>query len=147
MGRGWDEQGEKGVLIVTLDETVQTRFVPLNTPQFFDLTVDFSKGIGAVLPAVANEHFYRITLTGEAENVDLDALQEAFSNFPNLILRDHTTKPVDIWVSAGEDNFEGMYFGLLRDALGDADQETQETILLAAKLTRQILDGQEVTLP
>ena len=147
MGRGWDEQGEKGVLIVTLDETVQTRFVPLNTPQFFDLTVDFSKGIGSVLPAVANEHFYRITLTGEAENVDLDALQEAFSNFPNLILRDHTTKPVDIWVSAGEDNFEGMYFGLLRDALGDADQETKETILLAAKLTRQILDGQEVTLP
>ena len=135
------------MLIVTLDETVQTKFVPLGTPQFFDLTVDFSKGIGSVLPAVANEHFYRITLTGEAENVDLDALQEAFSNFPNLILRDHTTKPVDIWVSAGEDNFEGMYFGLLRDALADADQETQETILLAAKLTRQILDGQEVTLP
>lgn len=147
MGRGWDEQGEKGVLIVTLDETVQTRFVPLGTPQFFDLSVDYSKGVGSVLPAVANADFYRVTLSGEAENVDLEALQAEFSAFPNLILRDHTTQPVDIWVSAGEDNFEGMYFGLLKDALETADEETKETILLAARLTRQILDGQEVMLP
>ena len=147
MGRGWDEQGGKGALIVTLGDTVQTRFVSLDAPQFFDLSVDVSAGIASVLPAVANDDFYRVTLTGEAESVDLDALQAEFAAFPNLVLRDHTRKPVDLWQSLGQDNFEGMYFGLLKDALADADEETQAKILLAAKLSRQILDGQEVTLP
>jgi len=147
MGRGWDEGGEKGVLLVTLDESVRTKFVPLNTPQFFDLTVDVSKGVGSVLPAVPGNDFYRITLTGETESMNLEALQAEFGNFPNLVLRDQTTRPVDIWAGAGEDNFEGMYFGLLQDALADADEAMQEKILLAAKLSRQLLDGQEVVLP
>ena len=147
MGRGWDEEGEKGVLIATLDDEAQTKFVPLNTPGFYDLAVDAGSGIGTVLPAVPNEDFYRITLTGEAEMPDLDALQKEFSSFPNLTLRDHTRRPVDLWQKAGEDSFEGMYFGLLKDALDDAAEEEREKILLAAKLSRQLLDGQEVELP
>ena len=78
---------------------------------------------------------------------DLDALQEEFFRFPNLTLRDHTRRPVDLWQKAGEDSFEGMYFGLLKDALDDAAEEEKEKILLAAKLSRQLLDGQEVELP
>ena len=147
MGRGWDEEGEKGVLIATLDDEAQTKFVPLNTPGFYDLAVDAGSGIGTVLPAVPNEDFYRITLTGESEAPDLDALQKEFSSFPNLTLRDHTRRPVDLWQKAGEDSFEGMYFGLLKDALDDAAEEEKEKILLAAKLARQLLDGQEVELP
>jgi len=147
MGRGWDEQGDKGVLIVTIDQETQVKFVPLDGPQFFDISADFRDGVGSVLPAVANNDFYRVTLTGEAESIDLDALREEFGAFPNLVLRDQTRKPVDLWQSVGEDNFEGMYFGLLQDALANATPETKEKILLAAKLSRQILDGQEVVLP
>ena len=147
MGRGWDEQGEKGALIVVLEERAKVRFVTLGAPQFHDLTVEASEGVSSVLPAVANRDFYRITLTGEAENVDLDALQAEFSAFPNLTLRDQTRRPVDLWKSLGEDNFEGVYFGLLKASLAEADPEIRETILLAAKLSRQILDGQEVALP
>ena len=147
MGRGWDEEGDKGVLIATLDDEAQTKFVPLNTPGFYDLAVDAGSVIGTVLPAVPNEDFYRITLTGEAEMPDLDALQEEFFRFPNLTLRDHTRRPVDLWQKAGEDSFEGMYFGLLKDALDDAAEEEREKILLAARLSRQLLDGQEVELP
>ena len=147
MGRGWDEEGEKGVLIVTLDDGAQTKFVPLDTPGFYDLAVDAGSGIGSVLPAVPNADFYRITLTGEAELPDLEALQEEFSRFPNLTLRDHTRRPIDLWQKAGEDSFEGMYFGLLRDALDGAAEEEKEKILLAAGVSRQLLDGQEVELP
>ena len=147
MGRGYDEQGEKGVLIVTLEDTVQTRFVSLEGPRFFDVSVDFAAGIGSVLPAVANHDFYRVTLTGEAEKVDLEALRAQFGAFPNLVLRDQTHRPVDLWQSVGEDNFEGVYFGLLQGALAEANPEEKEKILLAAKISRQILDGQEVILP
>jgi DNA repair exonuclease SbcCD nuclease subunit len=145
MGRGWDEGGEKGVLIVSLDKEIQVRFAPLDGPKFFDLTLEGTDP-AAVLPAVANEDFYRVTLTGEAESVDLDALQAEFAAFPNLILRDQTVRPLDIWAGAGEDSFEGAYFGMLRDALENAEED-KDTILLAAKLSRQLLEGQEVKLP
>ena len=98
-----------------------------------------------MLPAIPNDDFYRITLTGETELPDLEALQKEFSQFPNLILRDHTRRPVDIWKSLGEDSFEGMYFDLLKAALKGDEQD--ETILLAAKISRRLLDGQEVELP
>ena len=145
MGRGWDEEGEKGVLIVTVDDGVQTQFVPLDTPEFHDLEINAREGLASVLPAIPNDDFYRITLTGETETPDLEALQKEFSRFPNLILRDHTRRPVDIWKSLGEDSFEGMYFDLLKAALKGDEQD--ETILLAAKISRRLLDGQEVELP
>ena len=147
VGRGWDEEGEKGALIVSLEETAQIKFVPLDTPKFYDLRVDFSRGIGSVLPAIPGDDFYRITLTGEAEQADLESLRAEFSAFPNLVLRDETRKPVDPWENAGEDHFEGMYFGILKQMLDTADEEEKSRILLAAKLSRQILDGQEVVLP
>ena len=53
----------------------------------------------------------------------------------------------DMLGAIGEDSFEGVYFGMLKDALADADPQTQQQIMLAAKLSRQILDGQEVALP
>ena len=146
MGRGWDEQGEKGALIITLDETVQMQFVPLDAPKFYDLSVDYAKGVGSVLPAVPGNDFYRVTLTGEAEQVDLEALGEAFGEFPNLVLRDDTHRPADPWEHAGEDNFEGVYFGILKQMRENADEEEKARILLAAKLSRKILDGQEVVL-
>ena len=146
MGRGYDEEGEKGVLIVTVEDTVTTRFVPLGTPQFFDLECAVTE-LEALLPPVGNDHFYRITLTGESEPLDLSALASQYSRFPNLELRDKTVPPVDIWRTLGEDSFEGTYFGLLHHALTGADEETQRKLKLAAKISRQILDGQEVTLP
>lgn len=146
MGRGYDEQGEKGVYIVTLEDTATVRFRPLNTPRFYDLQATPAE-LGSVLPPVASEDYYRITLTGSCELPDLDALKAEFSRFPNLVLRDKTTRPVDIWGSLGEDSFEGTYFGLLKQALETANEEEKQEILLAAELSRRLLEGQEVVLP
>lgn len=146
MGRGYDEEGEKGVLIVTVEDSVTTRFVPLGTPQFYDLECTVTE-LEALLPPVGNNHFYRITLIGESEPLNLAALSTQHTRFPNLELRDKTVPPVDIWRTLGEDSFEGTYFALLHDALAGADEDTQRKLKLAAKISRQILDGQEVTLP
>ena len=147
MGRGYDEEGEKGLLIVTVDETVSTRFVPLDTPRFYDLEIPGEQPLSSVLPPVGNDYFYRITFTGPSEPLDLPAMAADYARFPNLELRDRTTPPVDIWGSAGEDTFEGMYFKLLHDAMDAAEESERATVRLAAKLSRQLLDGQEVVLP
>lgn len=146
MGKGYDEQGEKGVYIVTLDSEVSLRFRSLNTPRFYDLQTEPTH-LANLLPPVVSEDFYRVTLTGCCEAPDLDALYTEFAHLPNLLLRDKTTRPVDIWGSLGEDSFEGVYFGLLKQALDTASEEEKQEILLAAEISRQLLDGQEVTLP
>ncbi len=147
MGRGYDELGEKGVLIVTLDSQVQARFLSLDTPRFYDLECDVQADAAAalerMLPAVGNSDFYRITLIGESAPLDLDALAKQLDRFPNLTLRDRTVPPLDIWGSAGEDSLEGIYFDMLRQQLGDHP----DTAALAARISRQILEGLEVTLP
>ena len=151
MGHGYDETGEKGALIVTLGDTVSTRFVSLDTPRFYDLELevgdDAAGGLDRLLPALGSRDFYRVTLTGPSQPLDLGMLQARFDRFPHLILRDRTTAPLDIWGSAGDDTFEGTYFGLLQSALAAAAEEDKDTVLLAARISRQLLEGQEVHLP
>ena len=146
MGRGYDETGEKGVYIVTLDETATIRFHPLNTPRFYDLQAE-PKDLDSVLPPVASNDYYRVTLIGSCEKPDMERMREEYSRFPNLELRDATSRPVDVWSSLGEDNFEGAYFRLLRQAMESANEEEKEEIQLAAEISRRLLDGQEVVLP
>ncbi len=146
MGKGYDEQGEKGVYIVTLEETATICFHPLDTPRFYDLQTE-PKDLGSVLPPVASEDYYRITLIGSCDAPNLESLKQEFSQFPNLVLRDQTTRPVDVWGSLGEDSFEGTYFGLLKQALETAGEAEKEEIQLAAEISRRLLEGQEVVLP
>lgn len=151
MGRGFDETEAKGVRIVTLGNVTQCRFLPLDTPRFFDLEAEAggnpAAALSSLLPPVGNQHFYRVTFTGESKPIDLDALTAQFSRFPNLELRDRTVPPLDIWGSAGEDTLEGVYFGLLHAAMDTQDEKTAAQIRLAAQISRQILNGQEVKLP
>ena len=128
-----------------------SRFVSLGLPRFYDLSVPVDTtaeaSLEALLPPVGSPDFYRITLTGTSDPIDLSALMQRFSRFPNLILRDRTQLPADIWCRAGEDSLEGMYFKLLQDSLDGLGEEEQRIVRLAAKISRQILDGQEVALP
>lgn len=151
MGRGFDELGEKGVLIVTLDNGCDIRFLPLAVPRFFreevDVKEDAEAALAAKLPALGNAHFYRMILTGESAPVDTDSLLAQFPHFPNLELRDRTVPPIDLWATAGDDTLEGVYFRLLLEAMEGQDEATCRQIRLAAKISRRILDGQEVQLP
>ena len=147
MGRGYDEEGEKGYYIVTLDGETTLKFVDLGLPRFYDLEVTPEQTPADLLPPVGNEDYYRLTFTGARETPDLAALEIQYSHFPNLLFRDRTTPPLDIWGSAGEDTFEGVYFKLLHDALEQAQGEDAAQIQLAAEISRKLLEGQEVVLP
>lgn len=151
MGRGYDEPGMKGVLLVTLEESVSAQFLPMNTPRFYDESMevgsDAQEALEAILPPVDSQDFYRVTLTGYAPPVELPALTAAFPHIPNLELRDRTLPEVDLWSCIDEDTLEGRYFKLLHDGLATDSEKLQQNLKLAAKISRQILDGQEVTLP
>ncbi len=151
MGHGFDETGEKGVIIATLDEGVSVRFVMLDTPRFYDEDVDISEdavaALAGILPAVESQDFYRVTLSGYSTGLNLQALQDKFSHIPNLILRDATQPEVDLWSNTDQDSLEGLLFSTLKETVDGANQEAANRALLAARICRRILDGQEVKLP
>jgi len=151
MGKGYDETGSKGVILLELGEEVQAQFLPLDVPRFFDEETTVGEDPGAavaqLLPAAPTKDFYRITLTGYTNQLDLDAIRAANPHVPNLVLLDKTMPETDLWSAVGEDTLEGAYFRLLQDALDTPSQTQQRYIRLAARISRQILDGQEVTLP
>ncbi len=149
MGHGYDELGAKGVILVTLDEDVKAAFLPLDTPRFYDEEVeagdDPQDAVASLLPAMHTDDFYRITLTGYCGGVNLSAME--FSHVPHLTVRDETRPELDLWGCAGEDSLEGSFFGLLKQACDGDNEVLQARARLAARIARQILDGQEVKLP
>ncbi len=149
MGKGFDETGEKGVVITELGG--RSVFVPLDTTRFYDEQVDAdgdpTQALAAALPALPTRDHYRITLTGYSPKPQLEALTEAFPHVPHLILRDETVPEVDIWSSTGEDSLEGEFFSILRENAQSTSQTLQHRAELAARISRRLLDGQEVKLP
>ena len=151
MGRGYDELGPKGVVLVTLDETVQAKFQPLDTPRFYDETVNVSSdavaALAGVLPVLHSDDFYRVTLSGYSDNMDIAALRQQFSQISNLVLRDETIPLTELWKNIDCDTMEGLLFSALKEAADSPVESLSEKARLAARICRSILDGQEVVLP
>lgn len=151
MGHGFDELGAKGVILARLDQGVQASFIPLDTPRFYDEEVDVGENaadtLATLLPAVDSSDFYRITLTGYSAGLDLKKLTAEFSHIPNLQLRDETLPELDLWSNVGEDTLEGVFFGMLKNSSESESEILSRRARLAARISRQILDGQEVKLP
>jgi hypothetical protein len=99
-----------------------------------------------MLPAIETSDFYRITLTGYSSDLDLPALTAKFPHIPSLTLRDKTRPEIRLWDTIGEDNLEGVYFGLLKKAADSESEILSRRAKLAARISRQILDGEEVQL-
>lgn len=150
MGRGYDETGKKGVLIAELNEQPSTRFVELRTPRFFDWEIDGSDdpvaAIAAVLPPAGGADYYRVTLNGYGSQSELDA-SRLRETYPHLEIKNRMLPEMQLWGPENDDTLEGVYFQMLRHAMDSGDDALRETALLAAKISRQILDGQEVRLP
>lgn len=148
MGHGFDETGTKGVLIAEAADSVRLRFVPLEVPRFFDKRIeagsDPAAAIASALPG--GRDFCRIRLTGET-GADMAQVLRQFSDYPNVTLLDETVPVTDLWENAGSDSFEGVFFRILRDSAREQTGEAAETLELAAKIARRILQGREVELP
>ena len=116
-GRGFDETGEKGVLLVETEPGhVDARFVPLCQRKYEVLSVDITGTAditGAVqraLPEDAQRHMFRVLLTGEGEAPDLSALERTLAPLCyGLTLQDRTRLPQNLWQRREEDSLTGLF--------------------------------------
>ena len=152
MGRGFDECGQKGALLVELDGTsCRTEFLPVRTRRYEILQVEAGDdplaAVLAALPQGAQEDCYRILFTGESEGLDLHALSRALApRFYSLSLRDCTIPKTELWAGCGEDTLRGHFLLELKRRYDGADEPTRRILAQAARLTLALMDGREVTL-
>ena len=145
-GRGFDETGERGALVVTAAPgQVESRFVPLCRHRYDAVSVDVTgkDPIAAVAAALrADSYACRVTLTGESEGVDTAALTAALAGkCTALRITDNTRLPLKLWARRSEDNLTSLTMdALFRRLQADPDNET---LRLAARFALAALEGGE----
>jgi len=141
-GRGYDEIGEKGVLIVTIsDNGVSSEFVPLGGVRYEIITVDVGGKdiVAAVEEAVSGlsqNDCCRLILAGECEQLpEVNFLRKQLEGrFCELQLRDETTQKRDVWAQKGQNTLSGVYLDrlyIMYNAAGSVEE--REKIELAAR--------------
>lgn len=169
-GRGFDELGPKGVLIVSFDEPAQlavsspdgppmapidlgvqavaAKFVPVCKRQYRIETVEADTFTDVVCQGESPD-LVRFLLTGESRSApDLTALADrAAPHFFHVELQDRTTLPQDLWARADEDSLTGLFLREMRARLDSADEGERDKLLLAARFGLAALEGGEDVRP
>lgn len=151
MGRGFDELGDKGVVLVTLDGgKVDWQLIPLSQSRYLLLDVDVTgrDPQAALLDALGHDHledYCRVTLRGEAAALDLNLLtQAAEGRCRTLTLRDETVVPLDVWARLEEETLTGLFLREMRQRLGDEpDPDGKRRLQLALRYGLAALEGRE----
>ena len=155
-GRGFDETGEKGVLIAEVSRGhAETEFVPLGGRRYEKLSVDVTgrdplAAVRAELPPGAAQHIYRITLTGTCDRApNLTRLRAALEGQVFAMqLRDQTRPERDLWATAGEDTLRGLFLAALKQEYDAAESdEARELAVQAARWGLAALDRDEEVFP
>ena len=155
-GRGFDETGEKGVLLAEVSPgRADAAFLPLDGRRYEILTADVTdaeplEAILRALPEDSARHIYRIRLTGERLRApNLPALRAALEGMTfALDLRDETRLRQDVWAGAGDDTLRGLFLLSLRRKLDAAETEAErERITMAARWGLAALDRDEEVFP
>lgn len=165
-GRGFDEPGPKGALVVSVDAPAQfgvtssdgphtapvgrglppaaARFVPVCRREYRIETVEINAFTDA-LPPGESPDLVRLLLSGESRRPpDLAALAaQAAPRFFHVELRDRTTLPQDLWARADEDSLTGLFLREMRTQLAGAEEGEKDKLLLAARFGLAALEGGE----
>ena len=152
-GRGFDELGDKGALLVRVDGgEVCAEFVPLALRRYGILTVDVSAApspeaaLLSALPEGTQRDCYRLILTGERETApDLAALEAlAAPRFYSLSLRDETRPRRDLWARSDEDSLTGLFLRQMRRRLAEeTDARARARLEQAARFGLAALENRE----
>lgn len=151
-GRGFDETGEKGVIIGSVSKTgCDLRFRPLGGRQYNILTIDMSgaddalSAVTAALPQYTERDIYRLILNGTFDGpVDVRLLKDDLtSRFFHLTIQDATRPPRDIWAQAGDDTLRGIFLRYLKEKYDAAGENDRDTIMSAVRYGLSALDHGE----
>ena len=141
-GRGFDETGEKGVIIAEVSKgKVKGRFVPLAKRTYEVLRVDLTeadsveRAVMAAIPPSAGQDIFKIILEGEfSGKIDLGKISDdVASKFYHVTVKDITRPRRDIWAQAEEDTLKGLFLRKMRTKFEQGDEAEREKVVLAVR--------------
>lgn len=152
-GRGFDELGDKGALWITIDDgrAVTAEFLPLCRRRYEILECDVTEkpplqAVKAALEQGNADDICRLVLTGEADRVDLAALQRSAGALRwALTVRDHTRIPRDLWGREEEDSLTGLFLRDMRRRIENARGEDKALLEKAVRFGLTALEQGEDT--
>ena len=153
-GRGFDELGDKGVLVGTVSSRgTKLRFVPLCRRRYWILEADVTEAspreaVERVMPDTAGEDICRVVFTGEADGqgIDLEMMESMFRDrFYAVEMRDKTRPARSLWEKAGENSLRGVFLQEMKRRYDTAqDDAEREQITMAVRFGISALEGRDV---
>lgn len=152
-GRGFDETGEKGYIIGTVDkDTCDLKFIPLEGRQYHIETVDLTgktdavSALDTVTADVPGRDICRIVFTGEYDgNINISELSNLLdSKFFHTEFKTTDVRPCrDIWSEAEDDTLKGLFIRRMRTKYDEADEIGKKQVLCALKFGIGALENRE----
>lgn len=149
-GRGYDELGQMGAYLITLDENqVKAQFVPMGGVRYEIINLDVSHGEAVALArqaaeALPRDSYLRLILTGECENLpDAAQIRAALEGqLAELQIRDETTQKRELWELAHQDNLKGAFLQKLKAQLEQAQSPREKKVIeLAARFGLEAMEN------
>jgi len=151
-GRGFDETGEKGVIVGTVSKDgCDLRFQQVAGRQYKIINIDMTDKED-VVSAVEREigrgceqDIVRIILAGESDcEVNLEKIEDTFSKSVfSLQIKNRVTPKRDLWAGAGEATLKGIFLNSMLKKYEAADGEEKEKLLLAVGYGLAALENRE----
>jgi DNA repair exonuclease SbcCD nuclease subunit len=151
-GRGFDETGEKGVIVGSVSKTgCDLRFTPLGGRKYRILPVDLTNSddalyaVASSLPWNTERDICRIILGGTIDSaVDVRFLTDRLSSrFFHVTIQDATRPPRDIWAQSGDDTLRGIFLRCLKEKYDAAGENDRDVIISAVRYGLSALDNAE----
>lgn len=152
-GRGFDETGDKGVLLGELSAAgVKAEFRTVSEYRYMERSVDLTgvtDTVGAIreiLPEDTAKETCRLTLTGRCDAPDLGLLESSLKDrFYKLIIRDGTQPAKNVWDGMDGDDLAGLFLqSLYREYNGTDNENEREKLLLAAKFGMAAFENRDI---
>ncbi|MBQ3055713.1 MAG: DNA repair exonuclease [Oscillospiraceae bacterium] len=150
-GRGFDECGEKGVLVgYVATDRVEMKFLPLGGQLYEEKTLQLHESdsirerLSSLLPECAKNLHLRVVIEGESDPIDCAALEAEFSHrVGSLVLKDRTRQHRSPWEGEFEQSLKGAFLRRLHKAYETAEPEAQAILLRAAILGVSAMEDRE----
>lgn len=149
-GRGFDELGDKGILIGDIfKEKVDLHFHKLSPYNYTERIIKAENNkipdILKMIPSGTDHEVCRLILEGVCDKPDVDVMQERLAPlFYHLAIVDRTTPARSIWEDIEQDGIKGMFLRKLRHKLDmEEDEGTQAIILRAVEYGVAALENRE----
>ena len=153
-GRGYDETGKKGFVLLDIGDTLSYQFVPISRKDIENLSLDVSgltDGYSIYQHAQKEIAFdrgniYRIELVGDVPaEVEMERLVAEVERYlsaycAHVRVKDRTSKTINYAAYEGDNSLRGEFVRMVRDSEEYTEEEKAHIIVCGLKA----LDGQEV---